>query len=174
MKVAIVAGSDSDLEIINETCQTLKKFGVDFYVSVTSAHRTPEKVKDFLKKVDEQNCEIIIAAAGMAAHLPGVMAAHTTKPVIGIPIPSGSLNGVDALLSIIQMPGGIPVATVSIGKAGAKNAAILAVQILSLKYLELKQKLENYKNELAESVIKKDNELQQKGIVRFIEDNKNK
>lgn len=174
MKVAIVAGSDSDLEIINETCQTLKKFGVDFYVSVTSAHRTPEKVKDFLKKVDEQNCEIIIAAAGMAAHLPGVMAAHTTKPVIGVPIPSGSLNGVDALLSIVQMPGGIPVATVSMGKAGAKNAAILAVQILSLKYPELKQKLENHKNELAESVIRKDNELQQKGITRFIEENKNK
>jgi 5-(carboxyamino)imidazole ribonucleotide mutase len=172
MKVAIVVGSDSDLEIINETCEILNKFDIGFYVSITSAHRTPEKVKDFLKKVDAEGCEVIIAAAGMAAHLPGVIAAHTTKPVIGIPIPSGALNGIDALFSIVQMPGGIPVATVSMGKAGAKNAGILAAEILAIKYPELKEKLNKYKNELSESVIKKDNELQQKGIKKFIEDNK--
>ncbi|MCX8092900.1 MAG: 5-(carboxyamino)imidazole ribonucleotide mutase [Candidatus Goldbacteria bacterium] len=172
MKVAIVVGSENDLEILNEACETLEKFGVGYYISITSAHRTPEKVKHFLEKAEKEGCEVIIAAAGMSAHLAGVMAAHTIKPVIAVPIATGALNGVDALYSMSQMPGGIPVATVTIGKAGAKNAAILSVQILALKYPELKEKLNRYKIELAENIVKKDNELQEKGIKKFLEDNK--
>ncbi len=172
MKVAIVMGSDSDLEVMKETCETLEKFGVDFYISVTSAHRTPDKVKDFLDNAEKQNCEVIIAAAGMAAHLAGVIAAHTIKPVIAVPIPGGALNGIDALYSMVQMPGGIPVATLAIGKPGAINAAILAVQILSVKYPELKEKLNKYKKELADSVISRDNILQEKGFKKYLEEKK--
>lgn len=173
MKVAIVMGSDSDLKIMKETCDTLEKFGIGFYVSITSAHRTPEKIKEFLDNVEKQNCEVIIAAAGMAAHLAGVVASYTIKPVIAVPIPNGALNGVDALYSTVQMPGGIPVATVTIGQAGAVNAAIFAVEILSLKYFELKEKLKKYKQNLANSVISKDNELQTKGVKKYLEE-KNK
>jgi 5-(carboxyamino)imidazole ribonucleotide mutase len=172
MKVAIVMGSDSDLEIMKETVDILTRFGIGVYVSVTSAHRTPDKVKNFLNNAEKQNCEVIIAAAGMAAHLAGVIAAHTIKPVIAVPMQGGALNGIDALFSMVQMPGGVPVATVTIGKAGATNAAILAIEILSIKYPVLKEKLKKYKKELSNSVIKKDNELQIKGIKKYLENNK--
>jgi 5-(carboxyamino)imidazole ribonucleotide mutase len=172
MKAAIVVGSDSDLGVMKEAVDTLAKFGIGSYVSVTSAHRTPDKVKTFLDEVKKQDCEVIIAAAGMAAHLGGVIAANTTIPVIGVPMPGGGLDGLDALYSIVQMPGGVPVACMAIGKAGAVNAGVFAAQILALKYPELKVKLDRYKKELADGVEKKDKELQEKGINKYIEDKK--
>jgi phosphoribosylaminoimidazole carboxylase PurE protein len=172
MKAAIVMGSDSDLAIMKETVETLDKFGVGSFVSITSAHRTPDKVKAFLDEAKNQGCEVIIAAAGMAAHLAGVVAAHTTMPVIGVPLQAGSLDGLDALFATVQMPGGIPVATMAIGKAGAVNAAIFAVEILAVKYPELKAKLEEQKKELASGVEKKDKELREKGIKKYMDDHK--
>jgi 5-(carboxyamino)imidazole ribonucleotide mutase len=172
MKVAIVMGSDSDLGIMKETADTLEKFGVASFVSITSAHRTPDKVKTFLDEVKAQGCEVIIAAAGMAAHLAGVIAAQTIIPVIGVPMQGGSLDGLDALYSTVQMPGGIPVATMAIGRAGAVNAAIFAVEILAVKYPELKVKLEQRKKELASGIEKKDRELREKGAKKYLEDNK--
>jgi len=172
MKVAIVMGSDSDLAIMKETVDTLAGFGIGTYVSITSAHRTPEKVKTFLAEAQKQGCEVIIAAAGMAAHLGGVIAAETTLPVIGVPMQGGGLDGLDALYSIVQMPGGIPVASMAIGKAGAINAGVFAAQILAVKYPELKAKLVDYKKNLASSVEKKDKELQEKGIKKYLEDKK--
>jgi 5-(carboxyamino)imidazole ribonucleotide mutase len=172
MKTAIVMGSDSDLAIMKETVDTLAGFGIDSYVSVTSAHRTPDKVKDFLIEASKQNCEVIICAAGLAAHLAGVIAANTNLPVIGVPMTGGALNGLDALYSTVQMPGGIPVGCMSIGKAGAINAGIFAAQILAIKYPELKSRLEQYKKDLALSVEKKDKELKEKGISKYLEDKK--
>jgi 5-(carboxyamino)imidazole ribonucleotide mutase len=172
MKVAIVTGSDSDLSIIKETVEILEKFGIGVYISITSAHRTPEKIKKFLKEVENKECEVIIAAAGMAAHLAGVIAAHTVKPVIGVPMESKPLNGFDSLLSMVQMPSGIPVATVTIGKAGAINAGLLAIEILALKYKNLKEKLLKYRKEMARKIIEKDNILQKKGIKKYVEDTK--
>jgi 5-(carboxyamino)imidazole ribonucleotide mutase len=172
MRVAIVMGSDSDLAIMKETVDTLEKFNVSSFVSITSAHRTPDKVKTFLDEVSKNNCEVIIAAAGMAAHLGGVIAAQTTLPVIGVPMQGGGLDGIDALYSIVQMPGGVPVAAMAIGKAGAINAAVFAVEILAVKYPELKSKLEAYKKELAAGVEKKDMELQQKGIKKYTDDHR--
>jgi len=172
MKVAIVTGSDSDLSIIKETVEILEKFGIGVYISITSAHRTPEKIKKFLKEVENKECEVIIAAAGMAAHLAGVIAAHTVKPVIGVPVESKPLNGFDSLLSMVQMPSGIPVATVTIGKAGAINAGLLAIEILALKYKNLKEKLLKYRKEMARKIIEKDNILQKKGIKKYVEDTK--
>lgn len=172
MKVAIVMGSDSDLLIMKETVDTLLGFGIETYVSITSAHRTPEKVKTFLTEAEKQGCEVIVAAAGMAAHLGGVIAAETTMPVIGVPMQGGGLDGLDALYSIVQMPGGIPVASMAIGKAGAINAGVFAAQILAVKYPELKKKLIEYKKNLALSVEKKDKELQEKGIKKYLEDKK--
>jgi 5-(carboxyamino)imidazole ribonucleotide mutase len=172
MKVAVVMGSDSDLEIMKETVETLDSFGIESFVSITSAHRTPEKIKYFLEEADKQGCEVVIAAAGMAAHLGGVIAAATTMPVIGVPMQGGGLDGLDALYSIVQMPGGIPVASMAIGKAGAINAGIFAAQILAVKYPALKPKLIEYKKKLALSVEKKDKELQEKGIKKYLEDKK--
>jgi len=172
MKVAIVTGSDSDLSIIKETVEILEKFGIGVYISITSAHRTPEKIKKFLKEVENKECEVIIAAAGMAAHLAGVIAAHTVKPVIGVPMESKPLNGFDSLLSMVQMPSGIPVATVTIGKAGAINAGLLVIEILALKYKNLKEKLLKYRKEMARKIIEKDNILQKKGIKKYVEDTK--
>lgn len=145
-KVGIILGSKSDLPVIEKAEQQLKEFGVEYELLVASAHRTPKKVEEFVRKA-EQECGVIIAAAGMAAALPGVVAAQTILPVIGIPLYSKALGGQDALFSIVQMPPGVPVATVAID--GAKNAAILAVQILSLRYPELAAKLKEYKEQLA-------------------------
>lgn len=160
MKVAIVMGSDSDLPVVERGLKILKDFGVDTEVRVISAHRTPNKAIEFGKKAESNEIELIIAAAGKAAHLGGVLAAVTTIPVIGLPIKSSTLDGLDSLLSIVQMPKGIPVATVAID--GAENAALLAVQILSLKYEELKTKLKEYRSKMAEEVERKDIELQEK------------
>jgi 5-(carboxyamino)imidazole ribonucleotide mutase len=146
--VAVVMGSKSDSEALKPTLEILNQLGIEHEVSVISAHRTPEKAREYALKARERGIEVIIAAAGMAAHLPGVLASWTTLPVIGIPIASGELKGVDALYSIVQMPPGIPVATVAIGSAGAKNAAYLAAEILGLKHEKIRQAYENYRKEL--------------------------
>ncbi len=172
MKVAVVMGSDSDLEVMKETADTLEKFGISAEVTIMSAHRTPGKVPAFIEKAEKEGVEVIIAAAGMAAHLAGVIAAHTTLPVIGVPMPGGALNGVDALYSTVQMPAGIPVATVAIGKAGAVNAGVLAAQIVAGKHPELKEKLKAHKASLAVAVEEKDAKLKKEGIQKFLEGKK--
>jgi 5-(carboxyamino)imidazole ribonucleotide mutase len=141
-------GSKSDTEALKPTLEILEKLGIDYEVNVISAHRTPEKARQFGISAREKGFEVIIGAAGGAAHLPGVLASWTTIPVIGVPLISGSLQGVDALLSIVQMPAGIPVATVAVGSAGAKNAAYLAAEILSLKYSDIGHSYESYRKEL--------------------------
>lgn len=153
-KVAIIMGSDSDLPIVSKTVKILKEFKVDFEIRVLSAHRTPEATAEYAKGAEDTGIEVIIAAAGKAAHLPGVIAAYTTLPVIGIPIKSSALDGMDALLSIVQMPPGIPVATVGID--GAQNAGLLAIEILSVKYDYLKEALKLYRVNMQEEVAKKD------------------
>ncbi|MDD4923310.1 MAG: 5-(carboxyamino)imidazole ribonucleotide mutase [Dehalococcoidales bacterium] len=148
-KVAIIMGSESDSETVKPAIDALNMLGIDHEVKVMSAHRKPEKVREFGLSVRENGIEVIIAAAGGAAHLPGVIASWTTIPVIGVPIASSELKGVDALYSISQMPAGIPVATVAIGTAGAKNAAFLAAEILGLKYENIRKAYEDYRKELA-------------------------
>ena len=148
MKVGIVMGSKSDLPIMEEAAAVLKQFGIAYEMRVLSAHRCPEEVAQFSRGALANGFSVIIAGAGMAAHLPGVIAASTTLPVIGVPIDASSLGGLDALLSMVQMPPGIPVATVGIGKAGAKNAALLAVQTLALYDQDLQKKLAGYRESL--------------------------
>jgi len=148
---AIVMGSKSDMEIMQPAQDILKRFGIDFEVSVISAHRTPEKAREYAQTAQERGIEVIIAAAGGAAHLPGVIASWTILPVIGVPLASSELKGVDALHSIVQMPGGIPVACVSVGSWGVKNAAHLAAEILALKYDNIRLEYVKYRNELARS-----------------------
>jgi 5-(carboxyamino)imidazole ribonucleotide mutase len=146
--VAVVMGSKSDDESIQPTLDILKALGIEHEVNVISAHRTPEKAREYALSARERGIEVIIAAAGGAAHLPGVLASWTTLPVIGVPIASGELKGVDALYSIVQMPAGIPVATVAIGSAGAKNAAYLAAEILGIKHDKIRKAYENYRQGL--------------------------
>jgi len=153
--VGVVMGSDSDFEVMQESLAVLKKFDVPCEVTVASAHRSPERAATFASTARERNLRVIIAGAGHAAHLAGVLAAHTTLPVIGVPIDSSCLQGWDALLSTVQMPPGIPVATVSIGKPGARNAGILAVQMLALTDDDLHARLRAFKAEMAESVAAK-------------------
>ena len=148
-------GSDSDFEVMQESLAVLKKFDIPCEVTVASAHRSPERAATFASTARERNVRVIIAGAGHAAHLAGVLAAHTTLPVIGVPIDSSCLQGWDALLSTVQMPPGIPVATVSIGKPGARNAGILAVQMLALTDDDLHARLRAFKAEMAESVAAK-------------------
>ena len=157
--VAILMGSDSDLPIMEASFDVLNKLGVAFEVKITSAHRTPVETHDFVTAADKRGCAAFICAAGMAAHLAGAVAAITLRPVIGVPI-NGSLEGLDALLSTVQMPGGIPVATVAIGKAGAKNAAYLAAQIIAVADPALYQKLLDERAANAQAVIEKDRALQ--------------
>ncbi|NLW35320.1 5-(carboxyamino)imidazole ribonucleotide mutase [Syntrophorhabdus aromaticivorans] len=145
-KILILIGSDSDLPVIDDGLKFLKDVGVPFALDISSAHRQPDKTVQYAKKAREEGIEVIIAVAGMAAHLPGVLASHTTIPVIGVPTSGGVLNGVDALLSIVQMPKGIPVATVGID--ASRNAAILACKILSIKHDEIRQKLEKIKMDM--------------------------
>ncbi len=159
-KAAIVMGSDSDYPVLKGCIKLLKDFGVEVEALVCSAHRTPEKAAQFASGAEENGIEVIIAAAGKAAHLPGVLAAFTPLPVIGLPIKSSTMDGLDSLLSIVQMPAGIPVATVAID--GAENAALLAVQIMSVKYPELRAKMKDYKAGLARKVEQKNEELQRK------------
>src|ERR1700722_20255273 len=157
--VSIVMGSDSDLEIMREAGKALDEFGIAFEMDVTSAHRSPDRTADYARKAAGRGIRVIIAGAGGAAHLAGVIAAHTTLPVIGVPIPSTSLNGMDSLLATVQMPAGIPVATVAIGKSGATNAGILAAQILGLASAAIARKLTAHKEQLANGVEEKSKKL---------------
>ena len=157
--VAIIMGSDSDLPIVEAAFPILESFGVNYTKNVLSAHRTPHAVIDFINKSESNGCKVFIAAAGMAAHLAGALAAHTTKPVIGIPIESGGMGGMDSLLSTVMMPPGVPVATVAVGKSGAKNSAILAVQILATSNDALSSKLDDYKENMKNEVLEKNNKL---------------
>jgi 5-(carboxyamino)imidazole ribonucleotide mutase len=149
--VAVVMGSKSDAEALKPTLDVLTQLGIDYEVAVISAHRTPEKVRQFGLAARGRGIEVIIAAAGGAAHLPGVLASWTTLPVIGVPLATSELKGVDALYSIVQMPAGIPVATVAVGTAGAKNAAYLAAEILGIKHNEIRNAYEKYRTELQSS-----------------------
>jgi len=148
--VAIVIGSKSDVESIQPAMEIFKDFGIECELSVISAHRTPEKARDFANSARARGIEVIIAAAGGSAHLPGVIASWTTLPVIGVPLASSELKGVDSLYSIVQMPAGIPVACVAVGGWGVKNAAYLAAEILGLKYNNIRKAYENYRESLAE------------------------
>ncbi len=150
--VAVLMGSDSDWDTVKETVETLKWFGVECEVHVISAHRTPQRASAFAGKAAGRGIKVIIAAAGAAAHLAGVLAAQTILPVIGIPIKGGALDGLDALLSTVQMPAGVPVATVALGKAGSINAALLAVQMLALNRVDLQKKLSEHKSRLKRKV----------------------
>jgi 5-(carboxyamino)imidazole ribonucleotide mutase len=147
--VGVVIGSKTDTELIQPALDMLRQLGIDYELSIVSAHRKPEKAREYGLEAEKRGVKVIIAAAGYAAHLPGVLASWTILPVIGVPLPTSDLKGVDALLSIIQMPGGVPVACVGIGASGAKNAALLAAQILSSEHKEIKEAFRQYKQELA-------------------------
>lgn len=144
-KVLILMGSARDQEVMLKGAKLLEDFDISYQMEVSSAHRNPEKTKRLAQEAEKKGVKVIIAGAGMAAHLPGVIASHTTLPVIGVPLSASSLSGLDSLLSIVQMPSGIPVATMAIGEAGSKNAAILAIQIMALSDEKLKNKLEEFK-----------------------------
>ncbi len=154
MKVAIIMGSHSDFEIVSKAEVILKQFGVAVEMRILSAHRTPMEVKELVSSAEENGFEVIIGAAGKAAHLPGVIASFTTLPVIGLPIKGGVMDGLDALLAIVQMPAGIPVATVAVN--GAENAGLLALHILSIKYPEISKQLKDYRKKMHDDVLEKD------------------
>ncbi|HID94370.1 MAG TPA: 5-(carboxyamino)imidazole ribonucleotide mutase [bacterium (Candidatus Stahlbacteria)] len=167
--VAIIMGSDTDLPQMKEAAHILDEFGVGYELRIISAHRTPDMLEEYSSKLDQTDIEVIIAGAGGAAHLPGVIAAHTNLPVIGVPMGTKSLAGLDSLLSIVQMPAGIPVATMAIGKAGASNAAIFALEILARKYPEIGKKLKEYRKELAQKVKQRDEQLKELGYKVYLE-----
>jgi len=160
-EVGIVMGSDSDLEIMEETAAILTKFGIPFEMTVASAHRSPKRAAEIASSARKRGIKVIVAGAGHAAHLAGAMAAFTSLPVIGVPIDSSCLQGLDSLLSTVQMPPSVPVATVSIGKPGAINAGILAAQILALSDSKLAERLDEYKKEIAEQVDQKAEKLKE-------------
>ena len=160
--VAVLMGSDSDLPVMQNTLDVLDGLGVNWEVKVTSAHRTPAATHEYVKNAEERGCKVFVCAAGLAAHLAGAVAGLTTRPVIGVPIDAGPLQGHDALLSTVMMPGGVPVASVAIGKAGAKNAGYLAAQILSVADDELAAKVKADRQANADAVIAKDAALQEK------------
>ncbi len=149
--VSVIMGSRSDEPLMQPALDLLKQLGIDFEVLIMSAHRNPEKVREYALKAEERGIEVIIAGAGYAAHLPGTLASWTTLPVIGIPLPTSELRGIDSLYSIVQMPAGVPVACVGIGTSGVKNAALLAAQILSLKHGQIKEAFQKYRHSLRES-----------------------
>ena len=159
--VAVLMGSDSDLPVMRATVDVLDGFAIAREVKITSAHRTPEATKAYIKDAEARGCAVFIAAAGLAAHLAGAVAATTTKPVIGVPLDAGPLQGMDSLLSTVQMPGGIPVGTVAIGKAGARNAGYLAAQILALQDVELAAAIAADRVQMARTVQEKDAALQE-------------
>jgi phosphoribosylamine--glycine ligase len=159
-KVGIVMGSDSDFEVMKAAADVLKKFEIPFEIAVASAHRTPARAADFASGAKKRGVAVIIAGAGHAAHLAGAMAAHTTLPIIGVPIDSSALAGFDALLSTVQMPPGIPVATVAVGKPGAYNAGVLAAQILALSDPALAARLDAFKQEMADKVVEKSKKIE--------------
>lgn len=154
-QVLILMGSDSDLPVMEETAKLLDAFRISYTMTVASAHRTPERTLRLIREAEKNGCEVIIGAAGMAAHLPGVIASHTLLPVIGVPLDASPLQGMDALLSIVQMPPGIPVAAVSVGKAGAKNAAVLAAQIIGRKNSGVMKRLADHRKKMAREVEEK-------------------
>ncbi|MGC6770486.1 5-(carboxyamino)imidazole ribonucleotide mutase [Enterococcus sp. LJL128] len=160
IKVAVIMGSTSDWETMKLACEILEEFQISYEKKVVSAHRTPDYMFEFAESARERGIKVIIAGAGGAAHLPGMVAAKTTLPVIGVPVQSRALNGLDSLLSIVQMPGGIPVATTAIGKAGATNAGLLAVQMLSMYDLEIAEKLEKRRESLAQIVMESSDDLE--------------
>ncbi|MCL5780198.1 MAG: 5-(carboxyamino)imidazole ribonucleotide mutase [Firmicutes bacterium] len=164
--VGIVLGSDSDLPLMKDAVKTLEKFGIPYELSISSAHRAPDKTAAYARTAESRGLKVLIAAAGLAAHLPGVVAAHTVLPVIGVPVKSGALDGVDALYSIAQMPPGIPVASVAIN--GAKNAAILAVQMIALSDDTVREKLHRFKEELAREVEAKDVRIKELGVDGYL------
>lgn len=153
VKVGVIMGSQSDWETMRHAAKTLENLGVSFETQVVSAHRTPDRLFEYAETARDRGIEVIIAGAGGAAHLPGMIAAKTTLPVLGVPVQSKALNGLDSLLSIVQMPGGIPVATLAIGTAGATNAALLATSILANKYPELRHELEQFRQAQTDSVL---------------------
>ena len=152
MDVVIFIGSESDFDIAKNAIEILRKFDIPFALEISSAHRSPERTLKLVRKFEDEGAEVFIAVAGKAAHLAGVVAAHTVRPVIGVPVESGGLGGLDALLSIVQMPKGVPVATMGTGETGAANAALLAVEILSLKKPALRKKLLEHKKKMASQV----------------------
>ncbi|OGB90935.1 MAG: 5-(carboxyamino)imidazole ribonucleotide mutase [candidate division NC10 bacterium RIFCSPLOWO2_12_FULL_66_18] len=158
--VGILMGSDSDLPTMQEAGKLLEEFGVPHELRICSAHRTPDRLTRYAGEAEGRGIRVLIAGAGGAAHLAGVLAAHLTLPVIGVPMDSGPLSGLDALLSTVQMPGGVPVASVAIGRAGARNAALLAIQILALSDARLKRKLADYRARMAAEVDAKDRQIQ--------------
>ena len=159
--VAVLMGSASDLPTMQHTFDTFEYFNIPFEVRILSAHRTPQQTQAYIKDALDRDCAVFIAAAGMAAHLAGFVAAHTTKPVIGVPLANSDLNGLDALLSTLQMPGGIPVATMSIGKAGAKNAALFAASILAQTHQDIAQALTHFRAEQQSKVLSSNTNLPQ-------------
>jgi phosphoribosylaminoimidazole carboxylase PurE protein len=161
-KVAIVLGSDSDYPVIQDMLKLLKDFGIEHELIISSAHRSPDRTQRYASELESRGIQVVIACAGAAAHLAGVIAAHSVLPVIGVPIDSSPLNGLDALLATSMMPTGVPVATMGIGKMGAGNAAVLAAQILALNDSALTARLHQYKKQLADKVEQKDNELRKK------------
>ena len=168
--VGIVLGSDSDLPLAQEITGILGKLDIPFEITIGSAHRTPDRVSEYVSTAPDRGIQVIIAVAGLAAHLPGVIASQTLLPVIGVPADGGPLNGVDALYSIVQMPGGIPVASMAIGKAGARNAGVFAAQILALADPQITQRLADHRREMAESVQSKADRLADIGMAKYIED----
>jgi len=167
-QVAVLMGSDSDLEVMLNASKTLDKFKIPHVIEVASAHRSPALVRRLIKGWERDGLKVIIAGAGCAAHLPGVVAGETGLPVIGVPLASPPFNGVDAMLSILPMPGGVPVATMAVGKSGAINAALLAVRILALSDSSVKKKLEKYIDELEAKVIEKNKKLKKLGPEKYL------
>jgi 5-(carboxyamino)imidazole ribonucleotide mutase len=163
--VGILMGSESDLPVMEKAAEVLKEMGIPYEVEISSAHRLPEKTTKYAKKARERGLEVLIAGAGMAAHLAGVLASHTTLPVIGVPLRSGALNGADALYSTVQMPPGVPVATVGID--GAKNAAYLACEILSIKYPEIRKRIEEFRSKMKKSLEERSKAIKHKSEIRI-------
>jgi 5-(carboxyamino)imidazole ribonucleotide mutase len=168
IRVAIITGSDSDLPVVAAAAKVLAELGIPFSINVASAHRTPGRVRSCVRAAEKRGAEVFIAAAGMAAALPGVVAAETLLPVVGVPMEGKALAGMDALFAIAQMPPGIPVATVAVGKAGATNAAILAAQIMAVKDAGVRRKLAAYREKMAAAVTAKDEALQRDGWEAYI------
>ncbi|TDX51818.1 5-(carboxyamino)imidazole ribonucleotide mutase [Orenia marismortui] len=166
--VGIIMGSDSDLPVMKDAAKILDKFGVPYEITVVSAHRTPHRLYDYAENAEEKGLEVIIAGAGGAAHLPGMVASITSLPVIGVPVKTSKLSGVDSLYSIVQMPGGVPVATVAIN--GAKNAGLLAIQILGAVDKELRTKYKTYKNDMREMVEDVAENLERLGAEKYLEE----
>ncbi len=168
-KVGIIMGSDSDLPVMEEAAEVLEEFDIAYELTVVSAHRTPERVDKYAQQAEEKGIEVIIAGAGGAAHLPGMTAASTTLPVIGVPVKTSTLSGVDSLYSIVQMPGGVPVATVSIN--GAKNAGLLAIQMLGMADKEIRNKVAEYREQMAAEVKETAEEVESLGHEEYLNQN---